>query len=87
MTPERNHGDGRHWLYRPRTLSRLFRGLVLVCAALGLADLVYARHGVFSFEELPAGYGVYGFVCFVGIIFAGRGLRKLIMRDEDYYDR
>lgn len=52
-----------------------------------MADLVYHRHVVFDFESFPAVYGIYGFVSFVFIVFAGKGLRKLIMRDEDYYDR
>lgn len=75
------------WLYRPRTIRRLFWTLAGICLVLGLADLVYHRHVVFDFESFPAVYGIYGFVSFVFIVFAGKGLRKLIMRDEDYYDR
>lgn len=84
-SPERE--PGRPWLYRPRTLKGLFWALVLACALLGLADFAYHRHAVFGFEEFPVAYGIFGFVSFVGIIFAGRALRRLIMRDEDYYDR
>ena len=78
---------GGHWLYRRRTLNGLFWGLVLLSAGLGLADLFYRRHTVFGFEEIPAIYGIYGFVCFFGIVLSGWWLRKLVMRDEDYYDR
>ena len=77
---------GKPWLYRRGTINALFWGLAGLCAVLGLADLFYHRHAVFSFEEIPAIYGIFGFVAFVFIVFAGIGLRKLIMRDEDYYD-
>jgi hypothetical protein len=76
-----------HWIFRRRTVNGAFWGLVLICALLGLIEVVYHRHTVFAFEGFPVAYGIFGFVSFVGIIFAGRGLRKVIMRDEDYYDR
>ena len=31
--------------------------------------------------------GLFGFIAFIFIVFAGKALRKLVMRDEDYYDR
>ncbi len=81
--PDRNG----HWIFRRRTIDGAFWGLVLICALLALVELVYHRHTVFAFEGFPVAYGIYGFVCFAGIVFAGKGLRKVIMRDEDYYDR
>ncbi len=74
------------WLYRRGTINGVFWGLLGLCLVLGLADLFYHRHTVFGFEAFPAIYGIFGFVSFVFIVFAGIGLRKLIMRDEDYYD-
>ena len=74
------------WLYRRATINGVFWALLVACALLGLADFVYHRHTVFAFEAFPAIYGLFGFVAFVFIVFAGIGLRKLIMRDEDYYD-
>ncbi len=29
---------------------------------------------------------IYGFVACVGLVIAAKGLRVLLMRDEDYYD-
>ena len=75
-----------HWIFRRRTVDGMFWGLVLICALLGLIEVVYHRHTVFDFESFPVAYGIFGFVCFAGIVFAGKGLRKVIMRDEDYYD-
>lgn len=79
--------DDELWLLRRRTTERLFRALVGLCVLLGAADLFYHRHVVYSFEEVPVAYGLFGFVSFVFIIFAGRALRRVIMRDEDYYER
>jgi len=75
------------WLYRRGTINGLFWGLLVLCLALGATDLFYHRHTVFDFEAFPAIYGIFGFAAFVFIVFAGIGLRKLIARDEDYYDR
>ncbi|RMD63046.1 MAG: hypothetical protein D6826_05950 [Alphaproteobacteria bacterium] len=75
------------WLYRPATLRALFRGLVGICVVLAVADFIVERHGIFAIENVPVSYGLYGFVSFVGIVFAGKALRRVIMRDEDYYDR
>lgn len=85
--PQEAQDPKTHWLETKRTGNRIFWGLVALCAALGLADFVYHRHTVFDFEAFPAVYGIFGFVACVFIVFAGIGLRKLIMRDEDYYDR
>jgi uncharacterized membrane protein len=75
------------WFYRRAVIDSIFWGLVGLCAVLGLADLVYHRHTLFSFEFFPGIYGIFGFISCVFIVFAGIGLRKLVMRDEDYYDR
>ena len=76
-----------HWLDDKRTGNRVFWGLIALCAGLGLADFLYRRHVIFDFEEFPLAYAIFGFVCFFGIVLSGYPLRKLVMRDEDYYDR
>jgi hypothetical protein len=32
-------------------------------------------------------YALFGFVAYVALIFLGKGLRALLMRPEDYYER
>lgn len=76
-----------YWLDQPRNIMRIYWGLWIVCGLLALADFFYHKHEKFSFAEFPASYGIYGFVCFVFIVFAGKLLRLFVMRDEDYYDR
>jgi len=35
--------------------------------------------------EFPASYAVYGFIACVVLVLLGRVLRRLVMRDGDYY--
>lgn len=35
--------------------------------------------------DFPASYAVYGFTACVLLVLLGRFLRRLVMRDEDYY--
>lgn len=76
-----------HWLDNKRNVDLLFYGLVAVCAIIALADFFYVKHPHFDPENIFSFYGIFGFVCFVFIVFAGKALRKFVMRDEDYYDR
>ncbi len=59
----------------------------LICVGLTIGDFMYHKHGHFEIENVPVFYGIFGFVAFVFVVFVGVALRKLIMRDEDYYDR
>lgn len=66
--------------------SRLLWVLIPVCAALFLADLLYPRHAYFRFAGWPGFYAGYGFLCCMVLVLVARWMRKLIRRDEDYYD-
>lgn len=77
----------RYWLDEPRNVQRIFWALCAFCLLLAVADFFYHKHSHFEVEDFPAFYGLYGFVSFVFIVFAGKLLRKIVMRDEDYYDR
>ena len=81
MTPRQD----KSWV--ERNVPLLFRALFGVCLALLAAELFYQHHPHFGIDGLPGFYAVFGFVAFVFIVFAGKGLRRLIMRNEDYYDR
>ena len=61
-------------------------GLAAVCFGLVAVDLFYHKHVHFGFEEWFGIYGFFGFLAFFFIVLAGKELRKVLMRDEDYYD-
>ncbi len=79
--------EKKYWLDERRNVTKIFWGLVLVCAALGLADFFYGKHIIFAFEDVPAFFGIFGFVVCVGLVLGAKELRKILKRDEDYYDR
>ena len=82
MTRER-----QRWLDEPRNVTRLYRLLVAVCVLLVLADLLFDKHGHFGFENFFGFHAFFGFAVFTFIVLAGKYLRKVLMRKEDYYDR
>jgi len=78
-------GDDKSWVERNGRL--IFRALVGFCLALLAAEFFSKRHAYFEVDGLPGFYAIFGFAAFVFIVQAGKGLRRLIMRGEDYYDR
>ena len=90
--------EKQHLFDKPRNVRRLLRGLFAVCAVLVLLDVGafllhrYAgfpalRHAEGPLDWLPGYYGVYGFVACALLVLIAKELRKVLMRDEDYYDR
>ncbi len=79
-------GEPSGWLERPRTVSGIVWTLAAVCVALVVADLFYHKHVHFHFEEWFGFYGFFGFAAFFFIVMAGKRLRGVLMRPEDYYD-
>jgi hypothetical protein len=90
--------DRKTWLDEPRNVNRVFYGLVLVCVLLLAVDLLsfvgaedghplYDKHPHFTWEGWFGFYGLFGFVAFVAAVFAGKFLRLLLKRDEDFYER
>jgi uncharacterized membrane protein len=75
-----------HWLDERRNVDRIYWGLVAVCVVLGFADLVTHRHAYSAWEGLPNFYGFFGFAAFWCIVIAGKHLRRVLWRPEDYYD-
>lgn len=71
----------------PRTRDRIFYALVIACVLTVLADLFYDKHGYFEFEHWFGFAAAFGFFACVALILLAKQLRKLVKRDEDYYDR
>ncbi|MBY5920771.1 hypothetical protein [Ferrimonas balearica] len=64
-----------------------FKLFYLFCGILALLDLLYHRHVVHPWEGMPGFYPLYGFVGCVVLVLVAKLLRKVLMRDEHYYDR
>ncbi len=89
-TTEPTHGNGQEpvrWLDDRRNVNKIVYALYAVSALLLLIDPFIHKHGPFEIEHWWGFYGIYGFVGCVFLVLAAKGLRKLVMRPEDYYDR
>lgn len=77
------------WLDERRNVDKLFAALGAACAALALAGflLVAAKDVHVIYERWVAFFAAFGFLSYSFIVFAGKFWRKLVMREEDYYDR
>jgi hypothetical protein len=89
-------GDGKkHVFDDPANVKRLVRIFMASCAVLFLLDVVFFfhhkhlsfEHGEFAPEGWFGFYGIYGFVACVLLVLIAKQMRKVLMRDEDYYDR
>ncbi len=75
------------WFDRKENVDKLWYGLLAVAAILTVSEFLYEHHPHFDIERIPEFFEIFGFLAFVFIVFAGKALRTLIMRDEDYYER
>lgn len=81
--------EDQSWFERPANIQKMIIGLIVVCVGLLLAEFTYTNEHMHfkKYESIPGFQAAFGFVAFVVIVFLGMGLRLIIKRDEDYYDR
>jgi hypothetical protein len=90
--------EKRHLFDNPRNVHRVLRSLYTICAAFILIDVIdfvlhkfagfsALRHAEGPLDWLPGYYGIYGFVACALLVLIAKELRKILIRDEDYYDR
>ena len=79
--------EKKYWLDERKNVNKVIYGLCIVCAVVALIDLFpYKHHLHFSFEYWFGFFSLYGFIACVSLVLAAKQLRKVVMRDEDYYD-
>ena len=64
----------------------LIKVFLALCVVLLLLDFVIHRHVAHPWEHLFGFYAFYGFVACVLLVLTATQLRKVVMRNEDYYD-
>ena len=88
MTDHESKPTDPSWFEKTSSLRIMIIGLVIVCIGLFLAEFTFTNdHPHFEIEKFKGFQAIFGFVAFVVIVFLGMGLRLIIERDEDYYDR
>ena len=85
MNDQDRHAPG--WFEKPENQDKLWYALLVVAGILTASEFLYEHHPHFEIEKIPEFFEIFGFLAFVFIVFAGKFLRLIIMRDEDYYDR
>ncbi|MHA1568744.1 MAG: hypothetical protein ACTSXZ_04690 [Alphaproteobacteria bacterium] len=70
----------------PRNILTVLRGFYVVCALLLLIDILYHRHVIHAWESLFGFYALFGFVACVVLVLVAKEMRKVLMRDQDYYE-
>lgn len=77
----------KRWLDSPANVTKVYRGVWIVCALLLLAEPLVHKHGEFVVEDWFGFHGFFGFVACVGLVLAAKGLRRFLKRTHDYYER
>ncbi|QDV08819.1 hypothetical protein Poly30_43740 [Planctomycetes bacterium Poly30] len=90
---QEGHGDEavhlEHDFTGPLTppVARLIRVFFVLSALLFLADFFVDRKIHQPAEKIPGFYAIYGFIGCVVLVLVAKQMRKVVMRDEDYYER
>ena len=75
-----------HCFDNPQNLKRLLRVLYVICAGLFLIDLLVQRYVTYDWESFPGFHAFYGFIACVLLVLVAKQLRRIVMRDESYYE-
>jgi hypothetical protein len=67
-------------------IDKAIMGVGVACAILLGLEFAVDKHPHFSWEGWVAFFALFGFASYSFIVYAGRALRALVMRREDYYD-
>ena len=70
----------------PKATRIILGAFFMISAGLVIADFIADRHIEHPLENIPAFYTIYGLVGVGALIMAAKGLRRIVMRSEDYYD-
>ncbi|MCB0057592.1 MAG: hypothetical protein H6876_08270 [Hyphomicrobiaceae bacterium] len=85
-----HHGapdDGKtHMFDKPQNVARVRYALYALCGISILAEVFVHRHVDHPWEALPLFYCLYGFAACVILVLIAKEMRKVLMRDEEYYD-
>lgn len=79
--------ERRYWLDESRNVTRVYHGLVVICALLLASELLISKHAELGFQEWFGIDAIASFIACMGIVFVAKGVRRFLKRGEDYYDR
>lgn len=87
MAEQKKPGEKTYWLDDKKNVDKIWYGLIGICALTVISDLFYHKHVEFPIEDfIPGMYGWYGLGGCIFLVLSAKILRKIVGRDEDYYD-
>lgn len=72
---------------KPENIKKMLNIFYVACMLLVLVDFVVHRHIYHDWEHIPAFYALYGFAGCVVLVLIAKLMRKVLMKEEDYYDK
>ena len=79
-------GEKKYWLDDTNNVDKIYWSVIAICAILFVADLFYHKHPYFEVEGGFGFYGWFGFIACLVLVAVARQMRKLLKRDEGYYN-
>lgn len=76
-----------YWLDRRDNVRKVYFGLWIFGLAWLVPDFFLHKHEDVGFAAAIGFYAAYGFFACVALVLAAKGLRRILMRPEDYYER
>ena len=78
--------EKKYYFDKSENVNFVLRIFYAICGLLVAADIFIHRHTIHSWEDIFGFYTIYGFVACVALVLTATQMRKILMRDEDYYD-
>jgi len=79
--------ERQYWLDREENVTKVYRAVWGIGALLLVVELFLHRHEDFAFAAWFAFYALFGFFACVALVLTAKGLRRILKRSEDYYER
>jgi len=80
-----NNKQPEGFFYQPNVIAWILRIFYFLCVAVLVADVFVHRHILTDIEKITGFYAWYGLGACVILVLLASQMRKLVIRDEDYY--
>lgn len=87
MSEHEIENEKPRWLDKSENVRKLYLTVWAIGIVLLVLDLVIHRHPETQFDGWFGFYCIFGFVACVSLVITAKGLRRILMRPEDYYER
>lgn len=79
--------EKKHFFDKPGNVRKFIGAFYISVILLVVIDFFVPKHPYFPWEGYPSFYGTFGLVSCVGLVLGAKYiLRKIVKREEKYYD-